>query len=134
MCKLVSVSAIVDEIVEELLSRHRTRGTAGGGRTTGRVDLNDIAEVIDARAVTYDEVEDIISRLESEGLRVGEPLSGRDIGVIRSVIVTGHRLTEKLRRRPTVEEIAVDSGHPPHVVRRALEHGRAAAPLRALRH
>ena len=80
------------------------------------------------------ELKAIIGRLESEGLRVGEPLSGRDIGVIRSVIVAGHRLSAKLRRRPTVDEIAVACGHPPFVVRRALEHGRAAAPLRALRH
>jgi hypothetical protein len=46
---------------------------------------------------------------------------------MRSVIVTGHKLTAKLRRRPTVEEIAVHSGHPPHTVRRALERARSAA-------
>jgi hypothetical protein len=48
----------VESILNELLTRHRSEG---------RVDLNDIAEVIDARSVTYEEVELIITRLEAEG-------------------------------------------------------------------
>ncbi len=109
---------LVKTILDQLLVRHRSGG---------RVDLNDIAEVIDARAISYEEVEQIIVCLEQEGLRVGEPLTGRDVGVLRSVIVTAHRLTAKLRRRPTVDEIASESGHPTHTVRRALEHGSSAA-------
>jgi hypothetical protein len=118
------VRPTVQSILDQLLVRHRS---------TGRVDLNDIAEVIDARAVTYDEVELIIAGLEAEGLAVGEPLTGHDVGIMRSVIVTAHKLAAKLRRRPTVEEIAVESGHPPYAVRRALEHGKnaARAPLAA---
>jgi hypothetical protein len=100
------------------------------GRPGDRVDLNDIAEVIAGRAVSYDEVEDIVTRLEARGLRVGDPLTIRDVDVIRSVIVSAHRLRERLDRSPTVDEIAADSGHPSHVVRRALEHGRAAATVR----
>lgn len=107
----------MQSILDELLARHRS---------DGRVDLNDIAEVIDARAVTFEEVELLIDRLEAEGLRVGEALTNQEIGVMRHVIVTGHKLSAKLRRRPTVDEIAVHSGHPPHAVRRALERARSA--------
>ena len=44
-------------MIQELLTRHRS---------TGRVDLTDIAEVVDRRPVSYEEVEYIIDRLESE--------------------------------------------------------------------
>jgi hypothetical protein len=84
------------------------------------VDLDDIAEVIDARAVSYEEVELIVDRLEAEGLSVGEPLNGEEIATMRCVVVTGHRLTAKLRRRPTIDEVAADSGHSVSSVRRAL--------------
>ena len=98
-------------------------------RGGGTVDLNDIADVIDARAVSYEEVEAIIGRLEDEGMAVGEPLTGYDVGLMRNVIVTAHRLREKLRRKPTIEEIALEAGLPPFAVRRALEHGsRAGRP------
>jgi hypothetical protein len=112
---------LVEAIIAELLLRHRA---------FGRVDLNDIAEVIDARAVTYDEIDHIIARLEAEGLRVGEPLTGEDLLVLRGVIAAAHRLRAQLRRRPTVDEIAAACGHPPHAVRRALEHGRRAGQKR----
>jgi hypothetical protein len=128
------VRNLIEGIVEELLKRHRAPSRAGHLQTAQRperVDLNDIAEVIGSRAVTYEEVEYIIMRLEAEGLNVGEPLSTNDIAIMRHIIVTAHRLNARLRRRPTVDEIAIDSGHPPHTVRRALEHGRSAARSRA---
>lgn len=118
MCEKSSVRPIVESILSELLSQHRG---------TGRVALDDIAEVIDARAVTYEEVELIVDRLEAEGLSVGEPLGGQEIAVLRCVIVTGHRLTAKLRRRPTIPELALHSGHPESTVRRALLQVRGAS-------
>jgi len=51
---------LVESIIAELLTRHRR---------LGRVDLNDIAEVVNARAVSYDEIDHIIARLEAEGLQ-----------------------------------------------------------------
>jgi hypothetical protein len=113
---------LIDGIVLELLARHQS---------SGRVDLNDIAEVIDARAVTYEEVDEIITRLESQGLRVGDTLTEREVDVLRSVVAAARRLDTTLRRRPTVEEIAAESGHSAHAVRRALEHG--GRPARVLR-
>lgn len=92
------------------------------------MDLNDIAEVIDRRAISYEEVEYIIDRLESEGLRVAEPLDPGDVEVLRAVLASARRLAAELGRRPTVGEIALACGHAPHAVRRALEQaGRAKA-------
>jgi hypothetical protein len=123
LCKMSNVRPLIQAIIDELLHRHRAERS---------VDLNDIAEVIDARAVTYEEVEVIIDKLESEGLEVGEALSGYDVGVMRSVIVTAHRLRDKLRRSPTIAEIAEGSGHTPHAVRRALERAGSAGRQRLM--
>ncbi|WP_438023096.1 sigma-70 domain-containing protein [Sorangium sp. So ce233] len=110
---------VIDDMIQELLTRHRP---------SGRVDLNDIAEVIDRRAVSYEEVEHIIDRLESEGLRVAEPLDPGDVEVLRAVLESARRLAAELGRRPTIGEIALACGHAPHAVRRALEQaGRAKA-------
>jgi hypothetical protein len=112
------VRPIVEGILEELLSRHKG---------SGYVDLNDIAEVIDARSVTYDEVEHLILRLEAAGLRVGEPAGNKEIELMQAVIGCARRLRLRLRRRPPVDEIAQACGHPVHAVRRALERGASAA-------
>lgn len=88
--------------------------------------LNDLAEVIGTRAVTYDEVELLITRLEEEGLRVGEPLDSQDIDVMQAVLTAARRLRDTLCRPPTVDEVAEASGYAPHQVRRALEHGKRA--------
>lgn len=106
------MTPLVEEVVAELLARHRG---------TGRVDLDDIAEVVGLRAVSYEEVDLIIERLEAEGLRVGEPLDEGDVAVMHAILAAARRLRLELGRRPTVEEIAAASGHAPYTVRRALE-------------
>jgi hypothetical protein len=113
---------LIDDVVLELLDRHQS---------SGRVDLNDIADVIGTRAVTYEDVDEIITRLEAQGLSVGDSLTDREVDVMRSVVAAARRLNAELRRRPTVDEIAADSGHSAHTVRRALEHG--GRPARVLR-
>ena len=105
---------LIEEILQALLARHRA---------SGRVHLNDLAEVIGARAVTPEEIEHLVDRLEAEGLRVGEVLDDQDVGVLRAVLESARRLRASLGRRPSVEEIAADAGLPSHEVRRALEHG-----------
>lgn len=105
-------------IVQELVERHRS---------SGRVDLNDIDEVIGTRAVSYDDVEEIVTLLEAAGLRVGEPLDDEDIRVMQDILKSAQRLRQSLCRPPTVAEVSGDSGHPPHAVRRALERGKSAA-------
>jgi DNA-binding MarR family transcriptional regulator len=113
---------VILHIIDELLERHRAQG---------RVDLNDIDEVIGDRAVSYEEVEHIVDRLEAEGLEVGEPVDEHDIGVIRQVLEHARALRASLDRTPTVTEIARASGHPAHVVRRSLERGLSNRPARA---
>jgi hypothetical protein len=112
------VRALVEEIGDELLLRYKA---------AGRVHLDDIDAVIGTRAVSYDEVEYLITRLEGEGLRVGEPLDERDVGVMRAVLASARALRGELGRPPTVEEVATASGQALHVVRRALEDARGAA-------
>lgn len=108
---------LVEAVVAELLERHRG---------TGRVDLDDIAEVVGPRAVSYEEVDLIIERLEAEGLRVGEPLDEADVAVMHAILAAARRLRLDLGRSPTVEETATASGHAQHTVRRALEHAQRA--------
>jgi hypothetical protein len=114
------VRPVVEGILQELLARHRG---------TGRAHLEDLAEVIGVRAVTPEEIEYLVDRLEAEGLRVGEALDEQDLGDVRAVLASARRLRVRHRetgRRPTVDEIAADTGLPAHAVRRALEHvGRA---------
>jgi len=114
---------LVKAIVTELLARHRA---------SGRVHLNDIEEVLGALPVTYDEIDQVVAHLEAEGLAVGEPPDATAIAVMGEVLASARRLRSALGRAPTVDEIAGDSGHAAHLVRRALESGRSAAPRPAL--
>lgn len=107
----------IEAILAELLARHRA---------SGRVHLNDMAEVIGTSAITPEEIEELVDRLEAEGLRVGEALDAQDVEAVRAVLGSARRLRASLGRRPTVDELSADTGLPAHEVRRALEHaGRA---------
>jgi hypothetical protein len=112
---------LILSIVDGLLARHRA---------TTRVDLNDISEMIGSRAVSYDEVEYIVARLEAEGFEVGEPMNASEVRVMRVVLSAARELRSSLRRTPTIAEVARASGHPAHVVRRALERGVAPRAAR----
>jgi hypothetical protein len=115
------VRAAVERILRDLLARHPA---------PGHVHLNDLAEVIGTTAVSHEEVEALIDQLEASGLRVGEDLDSADMRVMQEVLASARRLQATLARRPTVDEIAADTGHPPHAVRRALEHAAGAAKPR----
>jgi hypothetical protein len=106
------VRPLISSIFDQLVARH---GEAK------RIDLNDIAEVIGSRAVSYDEVEWLVDRLEAEGFSVGEAIDSTDVEIMKEVLVHARTLRGALGRSPTVDEIANTSGKPVHVVRRALE-------------
>ncbi len=115
---------VVEAIFTALLERHRA---------SGRVHLNDIDEVIGAVPVSYDEVDALIAALEADGLTVGEPPDDAAIAVMREVLASARRLRSILGRAPTVPELAGDSGHAEHLVRRALESATSAGPRPPLR-
>jgi hypothetical protein len=103
----------VEDILRSLLVRHQA---------SGRVHLDDLAEVIGARAVTPEEIEYLIDQLAAAGLRVGEDPDEQDVGALRAVLASARKLEATLGRRPSVDEIARDVGRPAHEVRRSLEH------------
>jgi hypothetical protein len=103
---------LISAVYSELVARHRE---------SGRIDLDDIAEVIGTRAVSYDEVEYLVDRLEADGFEVGEGIGASDVEIMREVLESARGLRGSLGRSPTVDEIALASGKAPHVVRRALE-------------
>jgi DNA-binding Lrp family transcriptional regulator len=106
------VRPIISSIFEELVSRHRE---------SKRIDLDDIAEVIGSRAVSYDEVDYLVDRLEAEGFSVGEGIDSADVEVMQAVLVQARELHRSLGRNPRVDEIAKALQKPTYVVRRALE-------------
>ena len=106
----------IAEIIESLVVRH--------GIAT-RVDLNDIAEVIGGRAVSYDEVDLIITTLQQRGCQVGGEPSVREMALLGEVLQAARRLREQLERQPSVDEIAAAIEQPTFVVRRAVESGGA---------
>ncbi len=109
------MTPLLANIFEQLRTRHRD---------SKRIDLDDIAEVIGTRAVSYDEVEMLVNRLESEGFSVGEGIGSSDIEVMQQVIAQARALRVSLGRNPTVDEIATASVKPVYLVRRALERAR----------
>jgi len=110
---LGGVRAEIATFIDALVERHAA---------TDRVDLNDIAEVIGTSAVSYDEVEHIITELERRGCTVaGEP-SPRELALMHDVVSAARKLAGELGRRPTVDELADHLSQPAFVVRRALEN------------
>lgn len=113
-CYSGRVRVFITEVIEALVARHGT---------TTRVDLNDIAEIIGDRAVSYEEVDLIIGELETRGCAVGGEPTVREMGLLRLVLRAARDLHAELDRRPTVDEIAEAIEQPTFVVRRALENG-----------
>lgn len=107
---------LISAIYDELVTRHRE---------AKRIDLDDIADVIGSRGVTYDEVEYLIDRLETEGFSVGEGIEASDVEVMQLVLAQARMLQQSLGRKPTIDEIATALGKPSYVVRRALERARS---------
>jgi hypothetical protein len=110
---------IVDEVVAALIERRKH---------TERLDLDDVAEVIGDRAISYDQVDEILLRMERAGHQVGEPAGPGDVAQLRRVLEAARALQTRLGRKPTVEEIAAETELAPFLVRRALELGKLAGP------
>ncbi len=84
------------------------------------VTLDAIGEAIGVRAVSHDDVDAVLTALESRGRRVIAPEGGGGEEKLRTVVVTARDLTTELGRRPTIAEIAAKSGLAESEVRQAL--------------
>lgn len=105
------------QVVEALVERHGH---------TGRVDLNDVAEVIGDEAVSYDDVEAVYAALEGRGCQVGGEPTVREMELLRRVLAAGRALREA-GDAATVDAIAAHCELPRFVVQRALENGKHLA-------
>lgn len=105
---------LVSELLASLVLRHEQ---------TGRIDLNDIAEIVGDRAIGYEEVELVIQTLEERGFSVGGAPSDREMKLLREVLTAARRFRDLHRRSPKPDELARATGLAPFVVRRALENG-----------
>jgi hypothetical protein len=106
------VRPFISNIFDQLVARHHE---------AKRIDLDDIAEVIGTRVVSYEEIESLVDRLEAQGFSVGEGIGVSDVELMQQVLTHARTLRGTLGRNPTMDEIATSSGKPVYVVRRALE-------------
>lgn len=110
--------ALVDGLVAERGAEHRAE--RGGEPGPGRVSLDDLAERLGARVVSYEEIDAVIGELERRGLVVGDEGVPAASTSLPEVLTSARRLRGELGRTPTVAEIAHASGLPTDAIRRAL--------------
>jgi hypothetical protein len=103
----------IEEVVQALLL------LANEGET---VSLDAIGDALGARAVTQEEIDSIVTRLENAGRVVGEKAEG-GVGVarLRKVVEAARTLRLELGRSATADEIAGRAGLDVAAVRHALE-------------
>jgi uncharacterized protein (DUF433 family) len=90
------------------------------GKATGEVALDALGEALGTRAISADDVDEIMRALEQCGLRVIGPEGGGGEDRLRDVVTTARALVGELGRKPTVAEIAARSGLSADDVRQAL--------------
>jgi hypothetical protein len=88
------------------------------------VSLDAIGEALGTMAVSYDEVEALIVAIEKAGWRVVGPEGARGTGNLRRVLPAARALAAKLGRKPTLAELAAETGLREDDVRHALALGR----------
>lgn len=84
------------------------------------VSLDEIGEALGTLAVTTEEIESLIARLEAEGRCVTGPSGGGGESRLRRVIAAARALSGTLGRRPNVAEIATETKLTEEEVRHAL--------------
>jgi biotin operon repressor len=109
----VSLRADLQDIVNTLLA-------AGGDD----LSLNELADALGNRSVSYAEVEEMIEQLERGGIELESPEPADLPAELRQVILSARTLTGELGHAPTPSEIADRSGLPETIVRRALVYAR----------
>lgn len=88
------------------------------------VSLDAMGEAIGLVPVSTDEVDALMTALENAGRRIVGPEGARGVGNLRRVIPAARALAATLGRKPTLGEIAAETGIGEDDVRHALALGR----------
>jgi len=89
-------------------------------KDTGEVSLDTLGEALGVRAISTDDVDDVMRALERAGRRVVGPEGGGGEGRLKVVLTTARALVKELGRKPSVAEIVARSGLTEDEVRQAL--------------
>jgi hypothetical protein len=92
--------------------------------TSMTVSLDAMGEAIGLVPVSTDDVDALMKALEDAGRRIVGPEGARGVGNLRRVIPAARALTAKLGRKPTLTELAAETGIGEEDVRHALALGR----------
>jgi hypothetical protein len=110
------VSPKLQEIFDALMAAHPQGLT-----------LDELAEELSTKAVSYAEIDEIIGALEEAGVDLdGPPVPPRPED-LRQVLAAARALMQETGSRPSTIEIAARTGLTPLAVRRALRLGRGVA-------
>lgn len=89
----------------------------------GSLTLEAVADAVLPYGASSEEIEALVAALEAAGVAVGEALgSARE--ALAVVLPAARALGERLGRRPTVDDIAAETGLSPGRVRGALGFGK----------
>ncbi len=89
--------------------------------------LDELAEELIRKPVTYPDIEELIGALEAAGVDLEGPSTPAQPAELARVLDSARAFAAEHRRRPTVAELAERAGLSPIVVRRALHLGKSAA-------
>lgn len=89
--------------------------------------LDEFAEELIRKPVSYPDIEELIGALEAAGIDLGGPSTPAHPEELARVLDSARAFAAEHRRRPTVAELAERAGLSPIVVRRALHLGKSAA-------
>ncbi len=101
----------LDAVVRALLA------ASEGGRA---VTLDAIGEALGTEAVSTEEVEAVMRALEAAGRAITGPEGARGAAALRVILPAARALAQRLGRRPTLREIAAETGIAVDDVRHAL--------------
>jgi hypothetical protein len=107
--------AVLPRKLEPVLARLLADSAKSGG-----VTLDEVGEAIGAAAVSTDDVDALLTALESAGRTIVAPQGARGVGNLRRVLPAARALAASLARPPTVAELVRQTGLSEAEVRHAL--------------
>ncbi len=84
------------------------------------ISLDRLAEALGTLAVSSEEIDEMITWLESRGRSVGQPPTGPNAETLQTVLVSARMLKVTTQRTPNATEVAEHSGLELAAVQRAL--------------